>query len=168
MALLGLFYLARPKAKNNPEEMLGEFPGHPREKKKFFLGKTRPGGATDSNSIFFVNQDGTGTGNRNRRNRFYGNRNRNWSYVSVGLLGSREQGNLRKCSPSALESALRNRGALGSALESALEGLVTVQNNRKSTVESTLGSTPESTPISESTLESTRGALLEISLFSAP
>ena len=29
-------------------------------------------------------------------------------YVSVGLLGSGEQGNLRKCSSSALESALRH------------------------------------------------------------
>ena len=45
-----------------------------------------------------------------------------WQYVSVGLQGSREQGNLRKCSPSALESALRNRGALASVPESALEG----------------------------------------------
>ena len=89
-------------------------------------------------------------------------------YVSVGLLGSREQGNLRKCSPSALEGALRNRGALRSAPEGVLEGLLTVQNNRKSTLESTLGSTPESTPTSESTLESTRGALSKISLFSAP
>ena len=48
--------------------------------------------------------------------------------VSVGLLGSREQGNLRKCSLSALESALRNRGALGSAPERALEGAPSVQN----------------------------------------
>ena len=40
--------------------------------------------------------------------------------MSVGLLGSREQGNLRKCPLSALGSALRNRGALGSAPESAL------------------------------------------------
>ena len=90
------------------------------------------------------------------------------SCVSVGQLGGREQGNLRKCSPSALKNALRNRGALGSAPKSALEGLLTVQNNKKSTLESTLGSTPESTPISESILESTRGALSEISLFSAP
>ena len=30
------------------------------------------------------------------------------AFVSVGLLGAREQGNLRECSPSALESALRN------------------------------------------------------------
>ena len=83
--------------------------------------------------------------------------------MSVGLLGSREQGNLRKCSLSALESALKNRGALGSAPESALEGapesalegaLPVVLYSEK-TLESTLGSTPESTPISESTLEST-------------
>ena len=89
-------------------------------------------------------------------------------YVSVGLLGGREQGNLRKCSPSALESALRNRGALGSAPESALEVALPVFLHSEKTLESTLGSTPESTPISESTLESTRGALSEISLFSAP
>ena len=89
-------------------------------------------------------------------------------YVSVGLLGSQEQGNLQKCSPCALESALRSRGALGSAPESALEGALSERNNRRSTLESTLGSTPESTPTSESTLESARGALLEISLFSAP
>ena len=89
------------------------------------------------------------------------------TYVSVGLLGGREQGNLRKCSRSALESALRNRGALGSAPENALEGALSVQNNRKSTLESTLGSPPERTPISESTPESTPGALSEISLFSA-
>ena len=61
-------------------------------------------------------------------------------------------GNLWKCSPSALESALRNRGALGSAPESALEGALPVLLY----LESTLGSTPESTPFSESTLESTR------------
>ena len=89
-------------------------------------------------------------------------------YVSVGLLESREQGNLRKCSPSALESALRNRGALGSAPESVLEGALPVVLYSEKTLESTLGSTPESTPISESTLESTRGALSKISLFSAP
>ena len=47
-------------------------------------------------------------------------------YVSVGLHGSREQGNLRKCSPSALKSALRNRGALASAPKSALEGALPV------------------------------------------
>ena len=91
-----------------------------------------------------------------------------YGHVSVGLLGSQEQGNLRKCFPSALESALRSRGALGTAPESALEGAPSAQNNRKSTLESTLESSPESTPTSESTLESTRGALLEISLFSAP
>ena len=80
------------------------------------------------------------------------------SYVSVGLLGSREQGNLRKCSPSALESALRNRGALRSApesaLEGALEGALLVVLYRERTL--------------ESTLESAWGALSEISLFSAP
>ena len=47
-------------------------------------------------------------------------------YVSVGLLGGREQGNLRKCFPSALESALRNRGAPESAPDSALEGALPV------------------------------------------
>ena len=88
--------------------------------------------------------------------------------MSVGLLGSREQENLRKGSPSALESALRNRGALGSAPESALEGALPVVLYSEKTLESTLRSTPESTPISESTLESTRGALSEIFLFSAP
>ena len=86
--------------------------------------------------------------------------------MSVGLLGAREQGNLRKCSPSALESALRNRGTLGSAPESALEGALPVVLYSEKALKSTLGSTPESTPISESTLESTRGALSEISLFS--
>ena len=80
-------------------------------------------------------------------------------YVSVGQLGSREQGNLGKCSQSALESALRNRGAL--------EGCLPVSNYTESTLESTLGSTPGSTPISESTLASTLGSLSEISLLSA-
>ena len=75
--------------------------------------------------------------------------------------------NLRKCSPSALKSALKSaRGALGSAPESAIEGVVLYSEK---TLESTLRSTPESTPSTlESTLESTRGALSEISLFSAP
>ena len=73
--------------------------------------------------------------------------------MSVGLLGSREQASLQKCSPSALESAL------GSAPESALEGAPPVVVDRESTLESTLRSTPESTPISESTLESTFGDL---------
>ena len=72
------------------------------------------------------------------------------SYVSVGQLGGREQANFEKCSQNALESALRNRGALPVILYT------------KSTLESTLGSTPESTPISDSTLESTLGALSEI------
>ena len=88
--------------------------------------------------------------------------------MSVGQPGSREQGNLRKCSQSALESARRNRGALGSAPESALEGGLPVILYIDSNVESTLRNTPESTPISESTLESTLGVLSEISRFSAP
>ena len=96
---------------------------------------------------------------------------KNKVYVSVGKLGSREQGNLRKCSQSALESALRNR-ALGSAPERVLSRVVfllsSTQINSKTTVESTFGSTPESTPISESTLESILGVLSEISLFSGP
>ena len=50
---------------------------------------------------------------------------------------------------------------------SALEGALPVILYTKSNLESTLGSTPKSTPISESTLDSTRGALSEISLFSA-
>ena len=37
-------------------------------------------------------------------------------YVSVGLLGSRQQGNPESAPKSALKSALRNRGARGSAL----------------------------------------------------
>ena len=73
------------------------------------------------------------------------------AYVSVGLLGSREQGNLRKCSPSALESAFRNRGALGSAPESALEGALSLHRTTGRAPSRALS--PESTPISESTLE---------------
>ena len=51
--------------------------------------------------------------------------------VSVGLLGGREQGNLRKCSPSALESALRNRGAPESAPESALDGALPLFSTKR-------------------------------------
>ena len=44
-----------------------------------------------------------------------------WAYVSVGLLGRREQGNLQKCSPSALERVLSETGRAPSrALSGAL------------------------------------------------
>ena len=56
---------------------------------------------------------------------------------------------------SRVESALRNRGALGSAPRSALVGVLCAENSRKSALESALWRTPKSSPISESTLEST-------------
>ena len=48
------------------------------------------------------------------------------SSLSVGLLGSLDRDISERAPPSALESALRNRGALGSAPKSALEGALCV------------------------------------------